>query len=128
VRLALQDRKEIGWNSRRNTESWSQPIDFACKCDGFATIGVADSCILLPWGGLPKIADTSAYLGVKSRLAQTTPGEEARMPILLWYLPFTMFSGACDLVFLEFETQMPGGRPSESVEPLREFAEPDNVG
>ena len=26
------------------------------------------------------------------------------MPILLWYLPFTMFSGACDLVFSEFET------------------------
>ncbi len=27
------------------------------------------------------------------------------MPILLWYLPFTMFSGACDLVFAEFETK-----------------------
>jgi len=25
------------------------------------------------------------------------------MPILLWYLPFTMFSGACDLVFAELE-------------------------
>jgi hypothetical protein len=33
------------------------------------------------------------------------------MPILLWYLPFTMFSGACDLVFSEFEAQMAkGGR------------------
>jgi hypothetical protein len=32
------------------------------------------------------------------------------MPILLWYLPFTMFSGACDLVFSEFETQ-----PSEEI-------------
>jgi hypothetical protein len=28
------------------------------------------------------------------------------MPILLWYLPFTMFSGACDLVFAGFETQV----------------------
>ena len=28
------------------------------------------------------------------------------MPILLWYLPFTMFSGACDLVFAELETQL----------------------
>jgi hypothetical protein len=28
------------------------------------------------------------------------------MPILLWYLPFTMFSGACDLVFAELGTQL----------------------
>jgi hypothetical protein len=28
------------------------------------------------------------------------------MPILLWYLPFTMFSGACDIVFAELETQL----------------------
>jgi hypothetical protein len=28
------------------------------------------------------------------------------MPILLWYLPFTMFSGACDLVFAELATQL----------------------
>jgi hypothetical protein len=27
------------------------------------------------------------------------------MPILLWYLPFTMFSGACDLVFAELVPQ-----------------------
>jgi hypothetical protein len=47
------------------------------------------------------------------------------MPILLWYLPFTMFSGACDLVFSEFETQMAGGWPAESVEPLREADDPD---
>jgi hypothetical protein len=37
------------------------------------------------------------------------------MPILLWYLPFTMFSGACDLVFSEFETQ-PSEDPAEIVE------------
>jgi hypothetical protein len=28
------------------------------------------------------------------------------MPILLWYLPFTMFSGACDLVFAELAPQV----------------------
>ncbi len=28
------------------------------------------------------------------------------MPILLWYLPFTMFSGACDLVFAELGSQL----------------------
>jgi hypothetical protein len=27
------------------------------------------------------------------------------MPILFWYLPFTMFSGVCDLVFAELEMQ-----------------------
>jgi hypothetical protein len=29
------------------------------------------------------------------------------MPILLWYLPFTMFSGACDLVFGELVNEDP---------------------
>jgi hypothetical protein len=28
------------------------------------------------------------------------------MPILLWYLPFAMFSGACDLLFAEPEVQL----------------------
>jgi hypothetical protein len=32
--------------------------------------------------------------------------QEAVMPILLWYLPFTMFSGACDVVFAELEMQV----------------------
>jgi hypothetical protein len=32
--------------------------------------------------------------------------QEAVMPILLWYLPFAMFSGACDLVFAELEMQV----------------------
>jgi hypothetical protein len=47
------------------------------------------------------------------------------MPILLWYLPFTMFSGACDLVFSEFETQMAGEGPAGSVERTRESDESD---
>jgi hypothetical protein len=32
------------------------------------------------------------------------------MNILLWYLPFTMFFGACDLVLSESETQMDSTR------------------
>jgi hypothetical protein len=48
------------------------------------------------------------------------------MPILLWYLPFTMFSGACDLVFSEFETQMAGEWPAAgSVERPGESDDPD---
>jgi hypothetical protein len=39
------------------------------------------------------------------------------MPILLWYLPFTMFSGACDLVFSELEAQAGGERTAELGEP-----------
>jgi len=47
------------------------------------------------------------------------------MPILLWYLPFTMFSGACDLVFSEFETRMADEWPAGSVERPRESDDPD---
>jgi hypothetical protein len=32
--------------------------------------------------------------------------QEAVMPILLWYLPFAVFSGACDLLFAEPEVQV----------------------
>jgi hypothetical protein len=35
------------------------------------------------------------------------------MPILLWYLPFTMFSGACDLVFAELEMQVNEDHPAD---------------
>jgi hypothetical protein len=28
------------------------------------------------------------------------------MPILLWYMPFTMFYGACDLLFAGLEMQV----------------------
>jgi hypothetical protein len=45
------------------------------------------------------------------------------MPILLWYLPYTMFSGACDLVLSEFELHTTGDEPEEFDEPpLREVA------
>ncbi len=40
------------------------------------------------------------------------------MPILLWYLPYTMFSGACDLVFSELEAQAGGERAAELNEPV----------
>jgi hypothetical protein len=46
------------------------------------------------------------------------------MPILLWYLPFTMFSGACDLVFSEFETLTSSERLVEFGEPLQDAEEP----
>jgi hypothetical protein len=55
-----------------------------------------------------------------------TLGEEATMPILLWYLPFTMFFGACDLVFSEFETQIASEWPADSVERPRESDDPDH--
>ena len=48
------------------------------------------------------------------------------MPILLWYLPFTMFSGACDLVFSEFETQIASEWPAGSVERPRESDDLDH--
>jgi hypothetical protein len=46
------------------------------------------------------------------------------MPILLWYLPYTMFSGACDFVFAELETQTAGAWPAEFGETLLEADEP----
>jgi hypothetical protein len=45
------------------------------------------------------------------------------MPILLWYLPYTMFSGACDLVLSEFELEPTGEAPAEFGEPPREMAQ-----
>jgi hypothetical protein len=38
------------------------------------------------------------------------------MNILLWYLPFTMFFSACDLVLSESETQMDSRRSAETAE------------
>jgi hypothetical protein len=34
------------------------------------------------------------------------------MPILLWYMPFTVFYGACDLLFAGLEMQVKKG-PAE---------------
>jgi hypothetical protein len=36
------------------------------------------------------------------------------MNILFWYLPFAMFSGACDLVLSESDTQTDGEQPAET--------------
>ena len=84
---------------------------------------------LLRWVGLPRQSNRRHLrcLGVERHLWPTTPEEEATMPILLWYLPFTMFSGACDLMFSEFETQTAGGWPADSLEPLLEFDDADGV-
>jgi hypothetical protein len=49
------------------------------------------------------------------------------MPILLWYLPFTMFSSACDLVFSEAEMQLAGGWPAGSSGPAEESDDSDQL-
>ena len=46
------------------------------------------------------------------------------MNILLWYLPYAMFSGACDVVLSESETRTDGKWPAESAERKREADEP----
>jgi len=48
------------------------------------------------------------------------PSEEAIMSILLWYLPYAMFSGACDVVLAESGTQMSSERRADSAERERE--------
>jgi hypothetical protein len=35
------------------------------------------------------------------------------MPILLWYMPFTVFYGACDLLFAELEMQVNEDYPAD---------------
>jgi hypothetical protein len=46
------------------------------------------------------------------------------MNILLWYLPYAMFSGACDVVLSQSETRIESERPAESAQPKREPDEP----
>jgi hypothetical protein len=38
------------------------------------------------------------------------------MNILLWYLPYAMFSGACDLALSKSETQADGAGPAETAD------------
>jgi hypothetical protein len=49
--------------------------------------------------------------------------EEAMMNILLWYLPYAMFSGACDVVLSEGDART-GESRAESAERKRETDEP----
>ena len=42
------------------------------------------------------------------------------MNILLWYLPYAMFSGACDVVLAESGTRMAGERRADSADRDRE--------
>jgi hypothetical protein len=42
------------------------------------------------------------------------------MSILLWCLPFTMFSGACDFAFSMGETQMAGDPEADAAERMDE--------
>jgi hypothetical protein len=48
------------------------------------------------------------------------PAEEAIMSILLWYLPYAVFSGACDVVLAESGTRMSGERRADSAERERD--------
>jgi hypothetical protein len=42
------------------------------------------------------------------------------MNILLWYFPYAMFSGACDVVLAESGTRMASERRADSAEHERE--------
>ncbi len=42
------------------------------------------------------------------------------MSILLWCLPFTMFSGACDFAFSTDETRMAGDPETDAAERMDE--------
>jgi hypothetical protein len=44
----------------------------------------------------------------------------AVMSILLWCLPFTMFSGACDFAFSMGQTQMAGDPEADAAERMDE--------
>jgi hypothetical protein len=46
------------------------------------------------------------------------------MNILFWYLPFAMFSGACDVMLSKSETQTDSKWPAESAKQKREAQEP----
>ena len=46
------------------------------------------------------------------------------MNILLWYLPYAMFSGACDVVLSQSETQTGDEWPAETAERARDSVNP----
>ena len=48
------------------------------------------------------------------------PSQEAIMSILLWYLPYAMFSGACDVVLAENGTRMSSERRADSAKRKRD--------
>ena len=49
--------------------------------------------------------------------------EEIIMNILLWYLPYAMFSGACDVVLAERETETGSERRADSAKRKRNTKE-----
>ena len=49
---------------------------------------------------------------------------EAIMNILLWYLPYAMFSGACDVALSNSETRTDSKWPAEPAERKQEPEEP----
>jgi hypothetical protein len=50
--------------------------------------------------------------------------KELIMNILLWYLPYAMFSGACDIALSQSETQSNDEWPAERSERTRDSDNP----
>jgi hypothetical protein len=46
------------------------------------------------------------------------------MNILLWYLPYAMFSGACDVVLSQSETQTDDELPGQAADRVRDARKP----
>jgi hypothetical protein len=46
------------------------------------------------------------------------------MNILLWYLPYAVFSGACDVVLSDGKAQPGRERPAATAEPKRDTDQP----
>jgi len=46
------------------------------------------------------------------------------MNILLWYLPYAMFSGACDVALSQSETQTDDEWPAQTAERMRDSGKP----
>jgi hypothetical protein len=56
-------------------------------------------------------------------LSATHP-QELLMNILLWYLPYAMFSGACDVALSQRETQTGDEWPAQPTERMRDSGKP----
>jgi hypothetical protein len=46
------------------------------------------------------------------------------MNILFWYLPYAMFSGACDVALSQSETQTDDEWPAQATERMRDARKP----
>jgi hypothetical protein len=62
--------------------------------------------------------------GAEQPARRKSNNEEAIVNILQWYLPYAMFSGACDVLLPESEARTDDGWRPESAERKRETDEP----